>query len=235
MDNQVGRVLKKLAGMGELENTYVIYTSDHGIAIGRHGLMGKQSLYEHSWRVPFVAMGPTIKPGSVARGNVYLLDVLATICDLAGIKTPATNEGKSMKPVLEGKADTLRNVLYGCYCGGTKPGMRSVRKGDWKLIKYETLDGQVKQTQLFNLAENPHELLAEHHEPAIAGLTGNQPKANQRNLAADPGYSDKLAEMEKLLLSEMERLDDPYRFGEGYKNPKGQPKRKRQKGKKKKA
>ena len=70
IDIQIGRVLEKLEEMGELENTYIFYTSDHGIAIGRHGLQGKQNLYEHSWRVPFIIKGPGIAPGSRAPGNV---------------------------------------------------------------------------------------------------------------------------------------------------------------------
>ena len=90
--------------------------------------------------------------------------------------------------------------------------MRSVRKGDWKLIKYDVLEGKVRQTQLFNLKENPDELLKEHHEAKMINLTANTPKANQVNLADDPRYADKLAEMEALLLSEMRRLDDPYRL-----------------------
>ena len=73
---------------------------------------------------------------------------------------PETNEGISFKPVLEGKQPTVRDVLYGVYSGGTKPGMRCVKKGDWKLIKYDVLDGTVRETQLFNLAENPDEFLA---------------------------------------------------------------------------
>ena len=93
IDQQIGRVLAKLKAMGELDNTYIVYTADHGMAIGRHGLQGKQNLYEHTWRVPFVVKGPGIKPGSRAQGNVYLLDTLATLCGLAGIKPPASNEG----------------------------------------------------------------------------------------------------------------------------------------------
>ena len=212
IDLQVSRVLKKLKDMGELENTYVFYTADHGMAIGRHGLQGKQNLYEHTWRVPFFAMGPGIKPGTRAPGNVYLLDVLATFCDLTGVQIPATSEGISFKPVLMGKKDSVRDVLYGAYCGGTKPGMRSVRKGDWKLIKYDVLDGKVRETQLFNLKENPNEYLAQNHEPKVKALTGAKPKAGQRNLAKDPKHAAKLKDMEALLLSEMKRLDDPHRF-----------------------
>jgi choline-sulfatase len=212
IDIQIGRVLEKLKSMGELDNTYIIYTSDHGMAVGRHGLQGKQNLYEHTWRVPYIVKGPGIEPGSRAMGNIYLLDTLATLCDLAGIDAPESNEGTSFKPVLEGKQSTIRDVLYGVYCGGTKPGMRSVRKGDWKLIEYDVMDGTVREKQLFNLAENPNEYLAQHHEPGVVTLTGITPLPNQINLAADSKYADKLAEMEALLLAEMRQLDDPYRL-----------------------
>jgi len=212
IDIQIGRVLKKLEAMGELDNTYIFYTSDHGIAIGRHAFQGKQNLYEHTWRVPFVVKGPGIKAGSRAKGNIYLLDLMATLCDLTGVPAPESNEGISFKPVLEGRQETVRDVLYGVYCGGTKPGMRSVRKGDWKLIKYDVLDGTVHETQLFNLAENPDEFIRQHHDPAVIALTGVTPSANQLNLAGDPRYADKLKEMEALLLSEMRRLNDPYRL-----------------------
>lgn len=212
IDVQMGRVLARLDAMGELDHTYIVFTSDHGIAIGRHGLQGKQHLYEHGWRVPLVVKGPGIKPGSRALGNVYLLDVLATLCDLAGIPPPPTNEGISFRPVLEGKRDTMRDVLYAAYCGGTKPGMRAVKQGDWKLVKFDVLNGTVRETQLFNLAENPDELLDQHHAPNVIALTGNHPLPHQRNLAGDPRYAAKLREMEALLLAEMRRHDDPYRL-----------------------
>ncbi len=201
IDIQIGRVLKKLEAMGELENTYVIYTSDHGMAIGRHGLQGKQNLYEHTFRVPYIVMGPGVKKGR-APGNIYLLDTLATLCDLAGIPAPESNEGESFKSVLTGEGKTVRDTLYGAYTGGTKPGIRCVKNGDWKLIKYDTLDGAVHETQLFNLAENPNEFLPEHGK--------DDPKLN--DLAEDPKHATKLAEMEALLLSEMTRLNDPYRL-----------------------
>lgn len=202
IDIQIGKVLDKLEAMGELENTYVIYTSDHGMAIGRHGLQGKQNLYEHTWRVPYIVKGPGIQGGSRAQGNIYLLDSLSTLCDVAGIDPPKTIEGRSFKPVLEQKQETVRDVLYGVYNGGTKPGMRCVRKGDWKLIKYDVMDGGVQETQLFNLAANPNEFIAEHGRSNEA-LT---------DLAENPDYAKQLAEMESLLLSEMRRLDDPYRL-----------------------
>lgn len=212
IDIQIGRVLAKLEQMGELDNTYIVYTSDHGMAIGRHGLQGKQNLYDHTWRVPMIVKGPGIKPGSRAKGNVYLLDTLATLCDLAGVEAPPTSEGLSFKGVLQGEQEETRDTLYGVYCGGTKPGMRCVQQGDWKLIKYDCLDGAVRETQLFNLAENPHEFLAEHQLPTVQFLSGCKPQPTQVNLAHKPEYAAKLAEMEALLLEQMRSLNDPYRF-----------------------
>jgi choline-sulfatase len=198
IDIQIGRVLAWLEEMGELDNTYILYTADHGIAIGRHGLQGKQNLYEHTWRVPMIVKGPGIKPGGRAPGNVYLGDLLATFCDLSGVSPPETNEGTSFKPVLLGEKQTVRDTLYGVYSGGGKPGMRCVKQGDWKLIEYEAPG--VRETQLFSLKENPHELIAEHENPKAT------------NLAKDPQHAAKLAEMRTLLLAEMRRLNDPWRF-----------------------
>ncbi len=202
IDIQLGKVLNKLEQMGELDNTYIIYTSDHGIAIGRHGLMGKQNLYEHTWRVPLIVKGPGIEAGKRVKGNVYLADILPTLCDLANISIPNTVESKSFEPILSGEKKSIREVMYGVYSGGTKPGMRSVKKGDWKLIKYDLMDGEIQETQLFNLAENPHEYLAEHERTTEI----------ENNLANNPKYADKLNEMEALLLEQMQLHDDPYQL-----------------------
>ena len=211
IDTQIGRVLAALEANGELDNTYVFFSADHGIAVGRHGLMGKQNLYEHSWRVPLLVRGPGIKPGRTSR-YVYLLDVLPTLCDLAGIKIPATVDGQSFRPVLEGKTDRIRDTLYGCYCGGTKPGMRAVKKDGWKLITYDVLDGKVQRTQLFNLRENPHELLKEHQAADVIAATKNTPQPAEIDLADVPEHAAKRRELEQLLRDEMKRLGDPYPF-----------------------
>ena len=202
IDIQLNKVLEMLDEMGELDNTYIVYTSDHGIAIGRHGLMGKQNLYEHTWRVPFIIKGPGIERGKRVDGNIYLLDILPTFCELAGIDIPETVQGKSFKRVLDGKEAKIRDVMYGVYAGGTKPGMRAVKKGDWKLIKYDMMDGEVRETQLFNLKKNPNEYLPQHH------------KYNQweTNLANNPKYKNILKEMETTLLEQMILHNDPYRM-----------------------
>ena len=200
LDDQIGKVLKRLEEMGELENTYIFYTADHGIAVGRHGLMGKQNLYEHSWRVPFLVKGPGIKGGKRVAGNIYLMDVLPTFCDLTGIEQPGTIDALSFKSVLFGQKQQIRDTMYGVYSGGTKPGMRAVRKGDWKLIKYDAMDGTVRETQLFNLKANPHEFLAEHQKKGKM----------ETNLAGQPPYLAKLKEMEALLQAQMQKYHDPY-------------------------
>lgn len=211
IDYQIDRVLKHLEATGDLENTYVIYTADHGMAIGRHGLQGKQNLYEHTWRVPYIIAGPGIEPQRVT-GNIYLHDTLATLCDYAGIRPPETNHGLSYRPVVEGKQALMRETLYGCYCGGTKPGIRSLRHGDWKLIEYDVLDGTLQQTQLFNLRENPLEFLDAHRVEPVEKEISAVPQPGQTNLAQDPRYAAKLAEMRHRLLKEMERYEDPYRL-----------------------
>lgn len=199
IDEQIGRVIRRLEELGELEHTYIIYTADHGMSIGRHGLMGKQNLYQHTWRVPFIAAGPGIPAGARAAGNGYLLDLLATFCDFAGITVPESNEGLSLRPVLEGRQPTVRKVLYGAYSGGEKPGIRCIRAGGWKLITYKAPALGIDEVQLFNLEANPSELLAEHGaaEPL------------QTNVAGIPEYAGKLQELQRLLVEEMRRLDDP--------------------------
>ncbi|MFI3303053.1 MAG: sulfatase-like hydrolase/transferase [Rikenellaceae bacterium] len=204
VDIQIGKVLAKLEAMGELDNTYIVYTADHGIAIGRHGLQGKQNLYEHTWGVPMVVKGPGIKAGTRVQGNVFLYDLFPTFCDLAGVEIPETVQGTSFKPVLEGKTKTIRDVMFGVYCGGSKPGMRCVSEGDWKLIKYEVPEKGVQETQLFNLKENPQEFLDEH----------KRENKWERNLAYDPKFAKIRARMEKLLYEQMEKFDDPLRYSD---------------------
>jgi len=87
-----------------------------------------------------------------------------------------------------------------------------VKKGDWKLIKVDAMNGSVRETQLFHLKDNPNEFVSEHHGEQVYSLTGAKPASHQVNLATDPKYADKLAEMESLLLTEMRRLNDPWRL-----------------------
>ena len=208
IDRQIGRVLHRLEdpdGDGNtadsvLDNTYIVFTSDHGIAIGRHGLQGKQNLYEHTWRVPYIVRGPGIAPGSRTDALVYLHDTFPTFCDLAGLDPPPTidgNDGRSFRAVLEGTTATHRDRLYGLYAGGSKPGMRAVTDGRFKLIKYDVGNDATQVTQLFDLQENPFELLPEHGIP---------------NLATQPAYALVRQQLEEFLMQERVDNADPYAF-----------------------
>ena len=119
-------------------------------------------------------------------------------------------EGQSFAGVLRGETDRCRNHVYGAYCGGTKPGLRSIKKGRWKLIKYNVLDGAVQETQLFNLEENPHEFLVEHQDAGLQRQLGVSPSPHHINLADQPEYRAKRAELEQLLREQQRELGDPY-------------------------
>jgi arylsulfatase A-like enzyme len=149
IDKQVGRIIGQLRADGRLKNTYVIFTSDHGLALGSHGLMGKQNMYEHTIRVPLVIAGPSVPKNKRRQALCYLRDLYPTICDLTGIPTPESVEGKSLKPVIAGKQDTVYSEIYGYF----RDKQRMVRNKRYKLIHYPHLD----RHQLFDLQKDPHE------------------------------------------------------------------------------
>ena len=169
LDFHIGRLLARLAEQKDAGETIIIFTSDHGLAIGSHGLFGKQNLYEHSMRVPLVFAGSGIKHGS-SEALVYLLDLLPTTCDLAGAKSPANIDGQSLAPILRGEKATVRSSLGTAY----RDVQRTIRDDRWKLIRYP----QINRTQLFDLANDPDEM---------------------RDLSADPNSADHVARMTRLL------------------------------------
>ncbi|GAB4141605.1 MAG: sulfatase-like hydrolase/transferase [Planctomycetaceae bacterium] len=150
MDSQIGRILKTLKETGQAENTIIVYAADHGLALGRHGLLGKQSVYEHSMNAPLVFYGPGIPQGKTTDAFAYLLDIFPTLCDLTGIKIPDSVEGKSLAGILRGKETGVRDTVYTAY----QKVMRSVRDDRWKLIRYT----HINKTQLFDLKNDPLEL-----------------------------------------------------------------------------
>ena len=183
-----------------LDNTYIVFTSDHGMSIGRHGLMGKQNLYEHTWRVPYIVRGPGIAPGSRSDALIYLHDTFPTFCDLAGIDVPTSiedNDGRSFRSVLEGASPTHRGRAYGMYGGGNRPGIRAITDGRFKLIKYDIDNSDTQVTQMFDLETNPFELLPEHGTP---------------NIAAQPAYAAIRNQLEAEMMSERLRNNDPDAF-----------------------
>lgn len=150
LDEQIGRVLTALDASGATEDTLVIFTTDQGLAMSSHGLMGKQNLYEHTLSVPLIIAGPKVPAGKRFNAQCYLRDIFPTACDFASISTPPTVEGRSLAPILEGKSQALYPFVVG-YFTDTQ---RAIRDERWKLIRYP----KASRTQLFDLQNDPHEL-----------------------------------------------------------------------------
>lgn len=150
LDEQIGRIIGTLAATGQLENTLIVFTSDHGLGMGSHGLLGKQNLYEHSMKSPLILMGPGMPVNQQRDALVYLYDLFPTLSDLLGLELPAGVEGKSLLPVIQGVRSSVRTSLFTAYATT----QRAVRDGRWKLIHYP----QLYHTQLFDLQQDPYEL-----------------------------------------------------------------------------
>jgi len=149
-DAQIGRIIKQLEDSGQADNTVIIYTSDHGLAMGRHGLMGKQNQYDHSVRAPFIVKGPNIPVGKTATGMFYLNSVFPTAVELAGLDIPSSVDAPSIVPLINGEKDVAYKTIYGAY----RHFQRMVRSQDYKLIYYP----MIKRTQLFDMKNDPLEM-----------------------------------------------------------------------------
>jgi arylsulfatase A-like enzyme len=160
-DEQFGRILRTLKEIGEYDNTIIIFSGDQGIAIGSHGLMGKQNLYEHSMGVPLIFSGPGIPKGKTLDAFCYHFDIYPTVCDLVGAQIPGSLEGKSLAPILRGQTSSVRDTVFLAY----RDVQRAVRRGPWKLICYP----EINRTQLFNLDQDPYETKDLSGDPANAG------------------------------------------------------------------
>jgi len=172
LDAQIGRVLAALDETGRAGDTIVIFAGDNGLALGQHGLFGKQSVYEHSVRVPLILRGPGVPAGERREAFAYLFDIFPTVCEVAGVPAPDTVEGKSLMPVLKDKSARVRDTVFTAY----RDFQRSVRDERYKLIKY-AVKGE-RRTQLFDLVEDPWEM---------------------KDLSAEPGHAGQLAALEARL------------------------------------
>lgn len=159
LDAQVGRILKTLEETGHADDTLIIYSSDNGLALGQHGLLGKQNLYEHSMRMPLIFAGPGVSQGQ-SDALVYLYDLFPTVCQMTGLEAPEGVEGRSLVPVMRGQKSRVRDYVMGAY----RHFQRMVREPQWKLIKYN-VKGE-KHTQLFDLASDPWEMANRADDPA---------------------------------------------------------------------
>jgi arylsulfatase A-like enzyme len=150
LDKAVGDIIGTLKKNGLYDNTIIVYAADNGLAIGSHGLLGKQNLYEHSMKVPLIITGPGIPEDKVSDAFVYLFDMFPTLAELCNVPLPGDTDGKSLVSLISGSSDGVRTSLFTAY----RNTVRAVRTDEWKLIRYPERDF----SQLFNLVADPLEL-----------------------------------------------------------------------------
>lgn len=180
IDAQIGRIIDALEQTGQLDNTVIVFASDHGLALGSHGLRGKQNMYEHSVRVPLIFAGPGIPEGRTSDALANVRDLFPTTVEMAGATIPATVEGLSLLPVIRGETDAVRDRIFGYF----ESEMRMVQTHRWKLMYYPHID----RYQLFDLYEDPYEL---------------------RDLSDDPEHSDRVTRLANELRTWQQEVNDP--------------------------
>lgn len=181
LDTQVGDIIAALKASGEYDNTYIIYTADHGLAVGEHGLFGKQNMYEHSIRSPFIIWGPDIHGGRKVTSDIYLQDAMATTLELAGAPSSKETFFHSILTLAKGEqTESHYPAIYGAYMNN----QRMIKKDGFKLIVYPL----AKKVKLFNLAVDPDEI---------------------DNLAKNMKYQQKIQTLFSELIQLQKSLNDP--------------------------
>ena len=189
LDDAIGRILDALKATRQFENTIIVLAGDNGLALGQHGLMGKQNVYEHSVHVPLVMMGPGIPRGETRDTLCYLLDIFPTLCELTGQPIPATVDGRSLVPVFAQPDVAVRDMLHFAFTDL----QRSVRTRRYKLIEYVV--GESRVTQLFDLHADP---------------------AERNNLAGEPAYGEVLMQLRRELRRWQTELGDHQAQGQRF-------------------
>jgi len=179
MDAQVGRILDALDKSGEKDNTYIFFTADHGLAVGHHGLIGKQNMFEHSMRPPLIVVGPDVQKNRKVDAPVYMQDLMPTTLELAGMQVPSYVQFKSFLPIIRGKRTQQYDVIYGAYMDL----QRMVRNDNFKLIHYP----RINKSLLFDLVKDPQE---------------------KNDLSGKPEYKTQLQKMQELLLQQQKLYHD---------------------------
>jgi arylsulfatase A-like enzyme len=181
LDREVGRILEALDKSPHAANTLVVYTADHGLAMGSHGLLGKQNVYEQSMRSPLILRGPGIPHGQSSQALTYMHDLYATVCHAANVTPPEHVDAENLTPIIQQKVTSVRASLFLPF----QDNQRSVRNARWKLHVYPRIHHQL----LFDLESDPHEM---------------------HDLATDPAHQDVLAQMRTLMDAWRKRWGDPY-------------------------
>jgi len=181
LDVQIGKILSALQATGKADNTYIFFTADHGLAVGHHGLMGKQNMYEHSMRPPLIVVGPGVPKNQRIGTPVYLQDIMPTSLEIAGVEIPEQVEFRSLLPLIRGERSEQYEAIYGAY---REDQQRMVLKDGKKLIYYP----KINRYRLYDLQADPGE---------------------QIDLIGNPRFSQNVAELKKELRKLQNQMDDP--------------------------
>ncbi len=153
LDTQVGAILDELEKSGKMDNTYIIYTADHGLSIGDHGFLGKQNMYDASMRMPFIVVGPGVEAGARVDDLIYMQDAMATALDWASSDALSSVDFQSLRPQLEGRKRDIvrREAVYGAYLDL----QRSIRTDEYQMMIYPA----VKVVRLYNIKKDPNAMV----------------------------------------------------------------------------
>jgi len=163
IDESLGRIMATLDSLGALDNTLIIFTSDHGYFYGEHGLDQERRLaYEETARIPLlVRYSRVARAGSTPRQLTQTIDFASTILDITGVRDTVTRDGRSLVPVLDGSATSWRSsILLEYYSDTVFPriltmGYKAVRTERYKYIRYTELQGM---DELYDLETDPFEM-----------------------------------------------------------------------------
>lgn len=182
LDDQIGRILDALEKNGQRENTLIVFAGDNGLAVGSHGLLGKQNIYEHSMRVPMIFSHPSLPQNQQRNQLCYLADIFPTVMDILQVNVPEGLQSTSLFPYIQKPGEKGRKAIYYAY----RDIQRGVRTEDnWKLIRYNV--NGTETTQLFDLNTDPFET---------------------KNLAGERRFEKKHKKLEKLLTDQMQFYRD---------------------------
>ncbi len=180
LDSQVGRILDAIETSGQSEDTIIIYTADHGLAMGSHGLLGKQNLYEHSMGAPLIVSGPGVPKNRMTSAFTYILDLHKTILELSDTPITEDIDGVDLSPLFGNPNARTRDSVFLAF----QDKMRAIRDMQYKLHVYPEINHKI----LFDLENDPNEMY---------------------NLADNPLYSDKVDELTELMKSWQRKVGDP--------------------------
>jgi arylsulfatase A-like enzyme len=205
VDDNIATLVAHLAATGELENTIILYTSDQGFMLGEHDYIDKRWMYEESLRMPFIVRHPrTVPAGKTSAALISNVDFAPTLLDLVGLAAPAEMQGRSFRPMLEGRpapADWRTGIYYRYWmhmAHHDNPAHYGIRTADHKLIFYYGLpldaSGAVKKAttpgwELYDLRKDPHETKNVHADPAYAAIAAKL-KTDLLRLKSEIGDTD---------------------------------------------